>query len=650
MCGIGVVIRQAGSSCLPSSFQQMIASVAHRGPDGEGTSFFALDSRGCSEVDSAEDWQIALGHRRLSILDLSEAGKQPMTRDGKTWVTFNGEIYNYLELRDQLVALGHSFSTGTDTEVILAAYSAWGTGCFSRFRGMFGLAILDGSRNVLVLARDRFGIKPLYWMAGASVTAIASEIKQFKSIPGLELYPNTAALYAYLLNGYEEEGRTFFADVHSVAPGCWLEMAVPSGRLLRQERYWFPERVQATQRDAREAGESFREKLIDAVRVHLRSDVPVGCSLSGGLDSSAVFACANRLREPGASALHTFSITFPGHAIDERSHIQNVLDAIPAQPHFDTPTPERFLEDLDRFVWIHDEPVGHFSQYNGYALARITRQARVPVILNGQGGDEVLAGYWQSFFAYMRGLASRGKILQLAGHVLGAGLPYGNREMLWQIPVMLGRYRSRTSHQFDLGLRKDDSAGHAKLASDRVREILQMSDQERRILELRSLYLPRLLKWDDRNFMAFAVEGRYPFLDHELVEHTLSFSREVLYSAGWTKEPLRKGLRNMLPASIARRRTKLGFEAPQDDWLNSTLANLLDDWIEEDAPIWEYVDRTRALELLNLVRQINGRTREPGQMLFRLFMADRWLRVFFEGVDPTRSSSPACTPCVSGPG
>jgi asparagine synthase (glutamine-hydrolysing) len=632
MCGIGVIIRQPGSPCSVQALNRMIASVSHRGPDGEGTNYFALNSHGIIEVGPEDDWLIGLGHRRLSILDLSSAGKQPMTLDGQTWITFNGEVYNYLELRDQLISLDYEFATGTDTEVILAAYAAWGTECFRRFRGMYGLTILDGRRKVLVLARDRFGIKPLYWMAGATVTAVASEIKQFKFLPDLELRPNSQSLYSYLLTGYEVEDRTFFTGVHPVAAGSWLEIALPNGKATRRERYWFPEKIPSSIHDRREASETFREKLIDSVRMHLRSDVPVGCSLSGGLDSSAVTACVDHLRDRGAAPIHTFSIIFPGHKCDERAHIHNVLEAIPAQPHYDTPTPEQFLHDLDRFVWIHDEPVGHFSQYSGYALARLTRATGVPVILNGQGGDELLAGYWQSYFAYLRSLASREGFLRMLGHLGGAGLPWGNREMLWQIPVMLGRYRSRTTKMFDLGVRKDESEAGVEMASTRAREILAMSDHERRIFELRSLYLPRLLKWDDRNFMAFAVEGRYPFLDHELVEHTLSFSREVLYSSGWTKEPMRQGLANMLPATITRRRTKLGFEAPQDDWLNKSLSPILDRWIVEDAPLWEYIDRTRAFELVNLVRHVNGRSCESGQILFRLFLADRWLRVFFDNI------------------
>jgi asparagine synthase (glutamine-hydrolysing) len=624
----------------------MMRAVAHRGPDGHGTTFLALDSTDASEAPPSENWQIALGHRRLSIIDLSDAGRQPMSYGSQIWTVFNGEIYNYLELRKELKQRGYEFSSDSDTEVLLASYDAWGTECFRRLRGMFGLAIVDGRKRTLVLARDRFGIKPLYWTVCSSLIAVCSEIKQLRSIPDLPLRVNPSVLYSYLLTGYEDEQSTFFADVFPIPAASWLELDLDSGRVRRQERYWFPELVQPTIHDRGEAATSFRENLIDAVRVHLRSDVPVGCSLSGGLDSSAVLACAHSLHERNGDDIHTFSITYPGHRIDERSYIQDVLDAIPASPQYATPTPEEFICDLDRFVWIHDEPVGHFSQYNGYALARLTRAAKVPVILNGQGGDEVLAGYWQSFFAYLWGLIPQGNILRLAGHLIGAGLPHGNRELLLQIPVMFRRYRSRTSRLFDLGLRKDEDDANAELAFGRVDRILKMSDHERRIFELRSLYLPRLLKWDDRNFMAFAVEGRYPFLDHELVEHTLSFSRNVLYSAGWTKEPLRQGMSGMLPSSIVRRRTKLGFEAPQDDWLNGTLAAVLDRWVDEDAPLWEYIERAKAVELLTLVRRVNGRNHEPGEILFRLYLADRWLRVFFGNAENSAGSATLGDACA----
>lgn len=648
MCGVGVILRKPGGDCDESVIESMMRAVAHRGPDGHGTTLLALDQAGVAPARRGANWRVALGHRRLSIIDLSEAGRQPMAHGSQTWTVFNGEIYNYLELRQELQRMGHGFTSDSDTEVLLAAYQAWGTDCFQRFRGMFGLAIVDGKRRSLLLARDRFGIKPLYWTSHDSLVAVCSEIKQLKSIPNLTLRLDPSALYSYLLTGYENEQRTFFADVLPVPAGHWLEIDLDSAQLRGQESYWFPERVQATIRDRGEAACSFRDKLSDAVHIHLRSDVPVGCSLSGGLDSSAVLACAHRLRPQGADPLQTFSISYPGHRLDERYYIQEVLREIPAQAHFETPTPEDFLRDLDRFVWIHDEPVGHFSQYNGYALARITRAARVPVTLNGQGGDELLAGYWQSFFAYLRGLIPQRNYWQFVGHFFGAALPTGNREMLRQIPTMLRRYKARTSGLPDLGLRQDQVDATTELVTGRVERILKMSDHERRIFELRSLYLPRLLKWDDRNFMAFAVEGRYPFLDHELVELTLSFSRKVLYSSGWTKEPLRQGLTGMLPRSILRRRTKLGFEAPQDDWLNGALAGALDQWVQEDAPLWEHVDRNRVRELLLLVRRVSGRTTEPGELLFRLYLADRWLRVFFDKSAYTSAGVAIPDPCSAG--
>ncbi len=448
----------------------------------------------------------------------------------------------------------------------------------------------------------------------------------------MELQPNTDALYFYLLTGYEDEERTFFADVRPVGSGK-LDGDSDAQRAHKPPRaYWFPEKVQISIRDPREASESYRDKLMDAVRVHLHLGRAGGLFAERRLGQQRGYRLRQSLsRHPVKAPFILLVSFFPVIAsmnapTYKMCSMPFLLDLILIRPHRSS-----FFTISIVSSGCTMSPSGHFSQYNAYALARLTRAAKVPVILNGQGGDELLAGYWQSFFAYLRGLAARGKFLHLASHLVGASLPYGNREMLWQIPIMLQRYRSRTSKRFDLGLRKDGSENNVESASDKVRAILSMTDDERRIFELRSLYLPRLLKWDDRNFMAFAIEGRYPFLDHELVEHTLSFSREVLYRAGWTKEPMRKGLSDMLPRSITRRRTKLSFEAPQDDWLNKSLSQVLDRWIREDAPLWEYVDRTKVLELLNLVRQVNGRSGMPGQVLFRLFMADRWLRVFFDG-------------------
>ena len=608
----------------------MTEAVRHRGPDDSGTTYLALGSAGIDELGESPDreWRVALGHRRLSILDLSEAGKQPMCYRGRLWLTYNGEIYNYVELRQQLERLGHRFRSHSDTEVVLAAYDEWGPDCFRRFRGMWGLVLIDGKRQTAVLSRDRLGIKPLYLAEADGLLAVASEIKQFLSVPTIPIRPDEEVLADYLSTGYEQEGYTFFSTVTPLAPGTWLEVDLKTGAASAPQEYWFPERVEVSVDDPREAGRLFRASFEESVRIHLRSDVPVGCALSGGLDSSSIAACVAQLTNGSAQKLETFSVTFPGCATDEESYARRVVEFVRSSPHYITPTPGQFLDDLDRLLWIHDEPVGSLAQYAAYALARLTRGAGVPVTLNGQGGDEVLGGYWQSYFMHLRHLMRSGRLLSLSGHVAGALLPGGNPELPRQAPLMLRRYRSR--HQAGAGANRDSIRGQS--ANSTLRRLMDLNEQQRRVFEIRQMYLPRLLKWDDRNFMAFSVEGRYPFLDHELIELALSFGPRSLYSRGWTKEPLRRGLQGVLPPSILRRRTKFGFETPQDAWLRGDLRPTLESWLQGDSPLWQYVEPLQARRLAADFWSARPKGEEQGQALLRLFLADRWLRVFFSGL------------------
>jgi asparagine synthase (glutamine-hydrolysing) len=335
-----------------------------------------------------------------------------------------------------------------------------------------------------------------------------------------------------------------------------------------------------------------------------------------------------QLAEGSGQKLETFTVTFPGSATDEESYARRVVDFVGSSPHYITPTPQQFLDDLDRLLWIHDEPVGSLAQYAAYALARLTREAGVPVTLNGQGGDEVLGGYWQSYFMHLRHLMRSGRLLSLGRHVAGSLLPGGNSELPRQAPMMLRRYRSR--QQASANANRDSSRGGN--ASSTLQRLMDSSEQQRRVFEIRQMYLPRLLKWDDRNFMAFAVEGRYPFLDHELIELALSFGPRALYARGWTKEPLRRGLRGVLPKSVLRRRTKFGFETPQDAWLRGALRPTLESWLKGDSPLWQYVEPGQARRLADAVWSGREGGEEQGQALMRLFLADRWLRVFFSGL------------------
>jgi asparagine synthase (glutamine-hydrolysing) len=380
--------------------------------------------------------------------------------------------------------------------------------------------------------------------------------------------------------------------------------------------------VQVT--DAEEAAQLFVDKVRECVDIHLRSDVPVGCALSGGLDSSAIAVFIDGLKGGWGNPLHTFTSTFPGEAIDEREYADAILTRIHAKPYFVTPDPVLFPEELNRFVWIHDEPVGGISMYAGYCVARLTRQAGVSVTLNGQGGDEIFSGYWQSYFLYLRELLNHGRLLTLASHFVGALLGSGNPSLVRQIPVMLRRYRARRKPSLRLLFHNTAVRNTTGL----LNEILAVDGQARRVYEVRTMHLPRLLKWDDRNSMAFSVEGRYPLLDHELIELCLSFAPNTLYKIGWTKYPLRLGLRYQLPPKVLYRRSKSGFETPQDHWLCGALRPALESWLGGDRPAWQYIAREDVRRLAEETWRLQGKQDEPGLALFRIFVFDRWLEIF----------------------
>ena len=607
MCGIVAIVRLSGTPVPEETLGNMTDLVAHRGPDGSGTEYLSLEPG---------PWRVALGHRRLSIIDLSDAGRQPMVYRDRLWLTYNGEVYNYLELRRELESLGHRFRSHCDSEVILAAYDQWGTDCFRRFRGMWGLVLVDLPNRVAILSRDRLGIKPLYVTRRNGLLAVASEIKQFRALPGGRLSANPTAVRRYLATGYEDSATTFFNDVLAVPAGTHQSLDLDTLELSSPQSYWFPEQVEQSVTRREEAAERFRATLQDSVRLHMRSDVPVGCALSGGLDSSAVAGCVTALEngQGPKGALNTFSVIFPDDPIDERVFVDQVLAYIPAVPHFVIPDPQTFLADLDDFVWKHDEPVGSLSQYAGYSVARLTRQADVPVTLNGQGGDEVLSGYWQCYFVHLQRRARHFHLPETAAHFGGALLPGGNPELVRQVPLMFRRLLDRRRAPAEARGPLDD--------------VQRMTARQWRVHEIRELFLPRLLKWDDRNFMAFSVEGRYPFLDHTLIELCLSFAPEVLYDRGWTKEPLRRGLEGLLPREILRRRSKVGFETPQGRWLVGPLAPLVDSVVQGDSPAWQFTDPNAARQLVARARHASGTSLEDHEALMRIVLLDRWLRRF----------------------
>src|SRR5579863_6378988 len=625
MCGLVGILKNPSLNILLVIVEKMTADVTHRGPDDGGIVFLSDAPAGSwSSSSHGEDrWTVALGSRRLSILDLSSAGHMPMIYHNRYWIVYNGEVYNFIEIRTELEQPGHTFCSSSDTEVILAAYAEWGTDCFALFRGMWGMIIVDCTRNEVILCRDRLGIKPLYLFQKAGLVAVVSEIKQLLCVPGFTPRMNPAVVAEYLHTGYEDPYKSFFLDVQAVPAGSWLKIPLDTLIPSTPKQFWQPELVQTAVTDVKEAGRLLAEKLRESVRMHLCSDVPVGCALSGGMDSSSIAVLINGLLSGEDYSLHTFTSTFPGERIDEREYVDAVVAHIRAVPHYAIPNPTTFMEEFDHFLRIHDEPVGGLSVYAAYCIARLTREAGIPVTLSGQGGDEIFAGYWQSYFLYLRQLAKHGHILSLSSHFAGA-LIKGNHSLLTQIPIMLKRYQVRSN---------PDTLFHLCKFEDRettsvLQKILQIDEQAWRVELIRSMFLPRFLKWDDRNSMAFSVEVRYPFLDHELIDLCLSFSSQMLYHNGWTKWPLRVGLRDTLPEKILHRRTKLGFEVPQDAWLCGPLRPILENWLKQDRPLWEYVNRANVRSLAEKTWQLHGKRNEPGQALFRLFVFDRWIEVF----------------------
>lgn len=450
---------------------------------------------------------------------------------------------------------------------------------------------------------------------------MVSEIKQLRDAPGFSLRPDAATLGGYLQTGFEDRRSSFFQGVEPFAAGTVQCLDLRSGVLKPPVDFWHPERVQVAIRDPGAAAEALLPVFEESVRLHLRSDVPVGCALSGGLDSGSIAVAIADGGMLGAHPLRTFSATFPGYAVDEKPFIDRVVERVRAEAHEITPSADQFLAELDLFLDAHDEPVGSASQYAGFAVARLTREAGVPVTLNGQGGDEVLGGYWQTVLAGAASDLRGGHVLRVARSVLGCFLAGGSRELIRQGPAMARRFVHRRRPDAILKLR-----GPSEMRPSPAGIVLGMNESQRRLFELRELTLPRLLKWDDRNFMAFSVEGRYPFLDHRVVETCLTFASSALFWRGWTKEPLRRAFSGRLPIEVSRRREKVGFETPQSAWLSGPLRSALAATVDQRSALWEFADRDSVRRLEERVRV--GTDRDASQALFRVMLADRWLRLF----------------------
>ncbi len=610
-----------------ADIQAMVQRSAHRGPDGQGWKTGSVHHT--VQEGSPAIW--ALGHTRLAILDPSPAGRQPMSSDDdRYWLTFNGEIYNYIELRQVLGQLGYQFATRTDTEVLLAAYRHWGDACVEQFRGMFAFVLVDLRQQRVLFGRDPLGIKPLYLWQHGDRLAIASEPKQLIGLPGFTPRADKQQLVDYLTEGLlgHESWRSMFDQIQSFPAGHRLSF--PLGDLPAQSMarsYWRPSRTVVPCRwdDAvARTGDVFRR----SVQLRLRSDVPVGACLSGGIDSSSIVGVA--AKDFGVR-MKTFSVCNDDPRINEQRYIDAVNDHCGTQPVKWTLREEDILNDFDQFIYHQDEPVFSLSQYAEFRLMKLARDQGVPVLLNGQGGDEAMCGYRKYAFFYLRQLLSEGRHFAAIGHLMSS-LLYGDRQLFqfWQAGRYLPRWMRNKYDAVGPLLRPSWQPLRRSAWRQAMRTTIDV--HEHQWADLTRFSLPVLLRYQDRNSMAHGVEGRVPFVDHEFVEFMLTMPIEHFFRRGRTKRLLVDALAERLPRVVRRRRTKLGFDTPQQRWMRGRLGEQLQQRVANCQRLDPLVDRQGAADAFARYRA-TGDQQIPHFVLFRLACLASWLDRFEVHVD-----------------
>src|SRR6266540_7207139 len=650
MCAIAGLYDVSGRAIDLSALERMVLVQAHRGPDGEG--YVLLDARGqerplavvgrLADAPGTRPYRhsIGLGHRRLAIIDLSPLGHQPMTtEDGRCWVTYNGEIYNHVELREELRAKGYRFRSASDTEVLLAAYQEWNEACVTRFNGMFAFAIWDRDRRRLFCARDRMGVKPFYYCWDGARFAFASEIKGLLAA-GLRPSPNQRAVFDYLDGACLDHSEdTFFEGIRQLPPAHTLTVDTQ----VTVQRYWGLPPCGEAGLSMRDAAERFRHLFRDAVRLRLRSDVPIGTCLSGGLDSSSIVCVANDLMfvehtvpcELIGERQKTFSSCFEDPAYDERQFIRPVVERTGAEAHYTFPDPKELVETVSHLVWQQDEPFGSTRIFAQWNVMRLASQRGVKVLLDGQGADELLAGYQSFFGAFLADLLAQGRGIALLRELRGYRRLHGPlsryalaalaREFL---PSSVAGYlRSRMTGSADW-LATDFRRQWGKVTSSS--ETAAPRSRLRRLQQalLTGNGLRALLHYEDRNSMAFGVEARLPFLDHRLVEFAYALEASHRLREGWTKVVLRDAMDGILPDEVRWRRDKMGFVTPEDIWFRTSLREMTRDILSDS--------RTRARGYLNVEAALKEfEAHEAGRKnisftIWRWLNLELWCRAFVD--------------------
>ncbi len=605
MCGILGICRFNEQTIDVKAFHQSASIIRHRGPDDEGYLLMHLQSgqpvlcKGESsspqlelpDISSCYDASctLALASRRLSILDLSITGHQPMSsQDGKYWIILNGEIYNYVELREELKKLGYEFTSTSDTEVLLTGYRHWGNNLLDKLVGMFAFAILDLNKRKLFLARDFFGIKPLYYTLTGNEFAFASEAKALLGMNCVDRTVDPGAVYLFLRHGLTDHDETsLWRDIRKLPPAHFLEISLDSPGTIQPQRYWSLETNHPLKISFSDAAAQLRDLFLQSIRLHLRSDVPVGAALSGGIDSSAIVAAMRQIQ--GAELdLHTFTYLADDPLLGEEKWADLAGRSADVKVHKTVFSADDLVENIDDLIYSLDEPFGSTSMYAQYCVFRLAHQNQIKVMLDGQGADEMLGGYSSYLPGRIISLLSHGSLAQA----------YSFLRRVWNRPDVDGiRVLLHTT-----GLLMPNSvrdAGQRLIGADlfpawmnaswfkehdvAARSVLSMTKLDRGQPLHSLLYqtftatnLPMLLRYEDRNSMAHSIESRVPFLTPEIVSFIFSLPEEyIIDNDGITKSIFREAMRGIVPDPILDRRDKIGFQTPERH-----LLAVLKPWVE----------------------------------------------------------------------
>ncbi len=654
MCGLAGFILGKQFQITGKQMAQMAKIMRHRGPDDEG---YAVFSEHTHQVFVGDDTPVEIHSqhnpieamklggkvqfifRRLSIIDLSPLGHQPLCYMNRYWLIFNGEIYNYRELRNEMEGLGYLFASQTDSEVILACYAHYGIQALEKFNGMFAFALYDMVEKKILIARDRFGVKPLYlWRLPDGGLGFASEIKIFTAIDEFRARCHHQMAYDFLTSSLQDHtNQTMFDGVVSLPAGHYIygqtDEIIERQKLPIKPYYQLPYREFKGGYD--DAVHEFYNILESSVAYRMRSDVPVGASLSGGMDSSSILAVASKILHQNEKKfdMESFSACFDDKKYDEREYIYKVIDKIKPKPNYIFPSLNNLFAELPQIIWHQDEPFSSTSIYAEWCVYKAAAQKNIKVMLGGQGADEQLAGYHMYLGVVMAGLLKHGKLFHLSrewqaihkihgySHIALLMRLFGNVTPWLNKPV--ARLLNRTEGQLNwlnfekFPIKPYDSLLLAGSRTDNLRHLSSV--------QLKSTYLPVQLHWEDRDSMAHSIETRHPFLDYRLVEFIHSLPNEFKYNMGISKRVLKSAMKDLVPSEIINRTDKMGFVTPESNWVKS------EGTVEFRAHIVAAIDASAGLltsEVLTIFDDMVANRRPFDYFIWRVLSFGAWVRRF----------------------